>query len=257
MSVVIGNAKISENGTINGAVGDQTTNEVALQNFYVHSKGWVVLRATSTATAKKIAECMITACANQNFGYGQNDRLTSYNESAKYKFDCSKVNVKVNTDCSELVRICVAYAGITTPDFYTGNEKSVLLKTGKFNEVNFTDESCLKVGDILITKTKGHSAIVVTVSQSASTTKNGWEEKNGSWYYYRDGKMLKKEWVESNNHWYRLGNDGKMLIGWHLVPDKDGKNRMCYFEEKDKKILGAQWHEASDKCGYLEVWTTK
>lgn len=37
MSVLIGHASISENGTINGKKGDQTGKEVCVRNFYSKS----------------------------------------------------------------------------------------------------------------------------------------------------------------------------------------------------------------------------
>ena len=41
MSVLIGHASISENGTINGKKGDQTGKEVCVRNFYSKpSKPW-------------------------------------------------------------------------------------------------------------------------------------------------------------------------------------------------------------------------
>jgi len=84
---------------------------------------------------------------------------------------------------------------------------------------------------------------------------DGWVLKGSDWYYYRDGKALTKEWVHYKHHWYRMGNDGKMLVGWHNIYDKDGKLCRCYFDETDE-FLGAEWHERSDGVGYLEVWTT-
>ena len=45
MSVIIGHSSIDENGKISGGkAGDQTTKEVCTRSFYMHSKGWVVLR---------------------------------------------------------------------------------------------------------------------------------------------------------------------------------------------------------------------
>ncbi len=183
MAVKIGSACIDENGRISGgASGDQTGKEVTTQDWYLHKQGWDILRPNNAAQAEKIAKCMENACANNNIGYDQNQRNTLYNEASKYGFDCAKVSQKVETDCSALVRVCCKYAGINVGDFNTANEKSVLMATKAF-----TDEtaSCgassanLKRGDILVTKTKGHTVVVLTngaVSAGAPASKKSIDE---------------------------------------------------------------------------------
>ena len=64
VNVIIGSARISENGRITGGrVGDQKqkavpdySGEVSEQKFYVHKKGWVVLRARNADVAKNIGD---------------------------------------------------------------------------------------------------------------------------------------------------------------------------------------------------------
>lgn len=71
------------------------------------------------------------------------------------------------TDCSALVRVCCAYAGITglPENFRTGNMASNLLKTGKFTELKGDKYTKTKYwlgeGDILITRTSGHTVVVL------------------------------------------------------------------------------------------------
>lgn len=56
MSLVVGSARIDENGHISGGKpGDQTGNEVSTQAYYVHSKGWYCLRPKSITVANAIA----------------------------------------------------------------------------------------------------------------------------------------------------------------------------------------------------------
>ena len=166
MSVKVGSARIDERGKISGGqAGDQTGNEVSTQNWYLHSKGWRVFRPIFIAAAMDIAACMEAACANNHIGYDQGQRNTLYNAAKEFAFDVSKVKKDVETDCSALVRVCCAYAGIVTGDFNTSSEASALLKTGMFIEKTgeqFTKKSdYLKRGDILVTKTKGHTVVVL------------------------------------------------------------------------------------------------
>ena len=173
MSVTIGSARIDENGNAHGgAAGDQTGKEVSTQSWYAHSKGWVLLRAKSAEAREKIAACMKAACSNSHIGYDQYQRDTLYTAAKEYGFDVSKVTKNVETDCSALVRVCVNYAGITVGNFRTTNEASVLMKTGAFDK--FTDDlHCKKStnllrGDILVTKTQGHTVVVLTDGSKAS-----------------------------------------------------------------------------------------
>lgn len=152
----VGSARIDERGKIvGGKAGDQTGKEVSEQNFYVHSKGWFVLRPKSVDHARKIAERMRAACNNPNLGYDQNQRLGVI----KNGIDS---NVKTECDCSSLVRACVKEATGKDPgNFNTSNEKGVLYATGLFEQTRTYNSSLpVYVGDVLVTKTKGHTVIV-------------------------------------------------------------------------------------------------
>ena len=69
MAVQIGSARIDERGKISGgAAGNQTGKELSTQNWYLHSKGWRVLRPKDYGKAQKMAACMKMACNNMNIG---------------------------------------------------------------------------------------------------------------------------------------------------------------------------------------------
>lgn len=166
MSVIVGSARIDENGNAHGgAAGDQTGKEVSTQNWYNHSKGWRVFRA-KYSMGEAIAVDMQNACNNSCIGYDQYQRDSLYKEAEKVGFDCSKVTKKCETDCSALVRVCCAYAGIMLPNFRTTDEAKVLLNSGAFDEMQgtkYTQQSeYLRRGDILVTKTQGHTVVVLS-----------------------------------------------------------------------------------------------
>ena len=178
MAVKLGSARIDENGQAHGgAAGDQTGKEVSTQSWYAHSKGWVMLRAKSAEAREKIARCMQAACDNKHIGYDQYQRDTLYNESKQYGFDVSKVTKNVECDCSALVRVCVNYAGITVGSFRTTNQASVLMATGAFDK--YTDDThCKKStnllrGDILVTRTQGHTVVVLSDGSNAAKERAG------------------------------------------------------------------------------------
>lgn len=177
MSVRVGSARIDENGKLlNGQAGDQTGQEVAIEPWYLHSKGWVVIRAKDPDVAEKIAWDMEAACANNQIGYDQSQNWTLYDSSKKVGWDCSKVTWPTETDCSSLVRVCLAYAGIHVGYFSTYNQVSVLHETGQFDiirDAKYTQSpDHLKRGDILCTCTQGHTVVVLDdgaqIAQSAT-----------------------------------------------------------------------------------------
>ena len=167
MAVKIGSARADEKGGITGGKsGDQKSGkEVSTQNWYKHGKGWRVLRPVSTEHAAAIAKCMQMACDNNKIGYDQYGRNSLYNDSKAYNFDVSKVTKATETDCSALVRVCCAYAGFDPGNFNTSSEAKALLATGKITEMKgtkYTNSSdYLRAGDILVTKTKGHTVVVL------------------------------------------------------------------------------------------------
>lgn len=177
MSVRIGSARINENGTTTGGkAGDQTGGEVSAQNYYVHRKGWYVIRPKDAQVAEKIAKAMEYACANDHIGYCQSHRDSLRKAAAKYDYNPAKVTTDVETDCSALVRVCCLYAGISVGDFNTSSELEVLKKTGQF-DVLTEDKYCtastyLKRGDILVTRAKGHTVVVLSSGTGASLTQN-------------------------------------------------------------------------------------
>ncbi len=167
MTVIIGSARIDENGKAKGGkAGDQTGKEVSTQKWYKHAKVWRVFRAKDETIAEKIANDMQWACDNKNIGYDQGQRLTLYNIAKEVDFNCSKVTKKCETDCSALVRVCCAYAGVMLPNFRTPTEPKALLNSGYFVEMvgkKYSDSSAyLKRGDILVTSKQGHTVIVLT-----------------------------------------------------------------------------------------------
>lgn len=162
MTIYIGSARSDEKGTYSGGKpGDQkqtSTNdlkgEVSIQPFYIHKKGWLVLRPRTKTIAQGMADAMIRACANACIGYSQSDRLGIIKNGTRTK-------TLTNCDCSSLVRQCINEASaLNVGNFTTANEVDVLMATGMFELIPYERGMKLYSGDVLVTKTKGHTAIV-------------------------------------------------------------------------------------------------
>lgn len=180
MSVQIGSARIDEHNRITGGrYGDQTGYEVCTEDWYKHSQGWVVCRAKDPEQREWIATAMEQACENDLIGYDQNYRNTLFNAAKEVGFCPAKITRACDTDCSALVRICCLYAEINVPDFYTGNEVAVLEQTGKFDIIRDSEvcdsDRLLMRGDILVTRTQGHTAVVLSNGSGINQTETGTE----------------------------------------------------------------------------------
>ena len=175
--VIIGSARQDENGDYyDGKRGDQTGHEVETQEWYDHEKGWIVIRAASARVREMIAQCMEMICANDKVGYSQTDRFSLKEFSKKYDYDTGLLSTACNADCSSAVCVCVNYAGIDVYDLVTDTEVDVLRSTGKFKilyDTKYTrSPNYLLRGDILVTRIKGHTAVVL---ENGSRSGVDWE----------------------------------------------------------------------------------
>lgn len=238
VKIIIGSARIDEKGGIAGVAGDQKqkstpdqSGEVSMQEFYIHKKGWYVLRAKDPEIADKIATAMKAACNNPNIGYSQNDRLGIIRWGTWTDKPC-------NCDCSSLVRECIIEASGKDPgNFYTGNEALYLVASGLFEEkIEYTANMNLFVGDVLVTKTKGHTAIVVEGNVRSYLAKNDNVSEEGS----SGGVKVSK--LKVNLPTIRLGSKGKgvrilqalLYIGVTGEFDKNTEDSCKYFQNKEK-----------------------
>lgn len=188
MAIMVGSARIDEHGKISGGTpGDQkqtsatndTKGEVAMQAMYKHSKGWLVFRPKSVTHAGLIAVKMTSACNNKNIGYDQNRR----NDIIRNGID---TKIPSGCDCSSLVRECIKEAtGIDPGNFTTLTEPDALKKTGLFEdpfEYVSQEETPVYNGDVLVTKTKGHTVIVVSGNPRKEPAVDN--NKSGALKYY-------------------------------------------------------------------------
>ena len=163
MSLIVGSARIDENGKISGgAVGDSNGREISTQPYYMHKKGWYVLRPKTVELADGLASAMSDACANDNIGYDQSNRYGVVRMVKKYG-TLKAIAEKTESDCSSLVRACCIQNGFDPGDFATSGEADKLEATGKFEKKKPVDaEIVLYDGDVLVTKTSGHTVIVTS-----------------------------------------------------------------------------------------------
>lgn len=259
MSVILGSARHNENGGLTGGkAGDQDGTEVSTQAYYAHKKGWYCFRPISPEVAKKLANAMQSACDNNNFGYCQDHRQAV--EMVKKYGSMAKVTEKCETDCSNLVRGCIYEATkIDLGNFDTSAEPKVLKNSGLFEaQFSVSSENQLCTGDILVTKTKGHTVIVVSGNarsgSDSSSEKLGWIQSGDKWYYrkavgenahgFNDIKN-----ADGKTRRYYFNNQGVMLTGWQEI------NSKWYYFQPSGDLAGAMYK--SDSAGVQTIWVIK
>jgi hypothetical protein len=233
MAIIIGSARHDEHGNCykNGSAGDQlqTNNsmdmggEVSMQQFYVHTKGWYVLRFKEAKYARLLASLIKAACNNPCIGYDQNQNtgILKYGIYTKINTEC---------DCGTLMREGIKEAtGTDVGVFNTATEKAVLSKSSLFEEpIPYTSSTKLYTGDILVTKTKGHTAAIV---EGANT---------------RGSEIKKKPVVASGNPVIKKGSKGIQVK--YLQQDL---NYLGY-TDKNKKVLSVDG-DCGDKTIYALI----
>ena len=191
MSVIIGSARGDERGAITGGqAGDQTGKEVCTEYWYKSKLGWVLIRPKSPIVADRIAQDCEMGCANNKIGYDQSNNQSLWYEVEPYGWDCSKATKPCETDCSQFARVCISYAlKKAVPYFYTGDMVEKLSATGEFDILTAskytTTSDYLKRGDLLCTRTKGHTVIVLSDGAKAYKkviTEDGWWGKDTTHY---------------------------------------------------------------------------
>lgn len=217
--VRVGSARIDERGQLSGGqAGDQTGQEVAIEPWYLHSKGWVIIRAKDSHIAERIAVDMEMACNNNLIGYDQSTSWDLYDKVRQYGWDCSKLKVAAETDCSSLVRTCVAYAtGKNIPWFSTLNQVIVLSNTGYFDIITDAKYTCspdyVRRGDILCTRTQGHTVVVLDNGSMVGTSVSGRFAMPEGYLDYADKTEI--------SGWAYDGTDARLTV--HIYIYKNGQ----------------------------------
>lgn len=238
--IKIAHARLNEVGqTMYGKPGDQTGEEVVIQNLPNKDNGYweYVLRLKDRKLAKKVAEDAVAIAQNDNIGYDQPDRYSMYNEAKKLKWDFKSISNKCQTDCSQKVTTILIANGIKlSPYIWTITMIDEYMATGKFELVTYSPKMTFFVGDILLTVTKRHTAIVVDTGETDEMISNvpmyvaevyGVEKKTVYSEHSTKAKALKEwpalgagnlvdvcdEYIDNGVHWCYVRIAGK-YYGW-------------------------------------------
>lgn len=185
MTVLIGHASISEKGTVNGAKGDSTKKEVCTRSFYDKPWDFVAIHP-DPKVREKHAEAVEDACANNNIGYGQDDRNTLNDKAKKVNYDLSKVG-KCNCDCSSLQNVAAMASGAPG------------VKYGSNGWVTSNMEKNLKAAGYKIIKDSAYLKSAAYCVRGAIYVKSGSHTVCGLTNGSKAAQTLKKAGIPSSN----------------------------------------------------------
>ena len=185
MAVLCGWASIGETGSgRNNKAGDQTGKEVKTGNWYNFGQK-AVYRWKNRTYAAKYAKIIKAFCNNDNIGYDMNDRTTLYNILAKNDWNYTKVNKKVECDCSQLVACavnCTVGRKVCNSSMYTGDLNDQLMESGlftKYTAKKYLDESSyLMTGDIINAPSHHVISALQNGSKVSTSTKTTTKKKS-------------------------------------------------------------------------------
>lgn len=176
MAVLCAWASANEYGkTTGGKAGDQTGKEVKCGNIYNFGQTRVY-RCADRKYAVKIGAAAKAIALNNNFGYCQGHRITSYNALKNANWIVANVKTPVEIDCSMLggCSVNVAYGKqLISSSVYSGNIGSALLATGLFKELKASKylgkSEYIECGDIIVAPGKH---VIVAYTDGSKTTQN-------------------------------------------------------------------------------------
>ncbi|MDU5721049.1 MAG: hypothetical protein E6Z86_02760 [Clostridium butyricum] len=113
------------------------------------------------------------------------------------------------------------------------------------------------VGGAIFAANMSSNNSVSTTSVEEKAKSNGWQEKNGSWYYYKDD-VAQTGWIKDQGNWYYLNSDGTMatntkIDGYYLNEKGIMVNNLSETSQLDNKNTTLSYKDAIVKAINYEI----
>ena len=169
--ILFSHAASNENGqTAGGKAGDQTKNEVRIQEFF--EMDWeYILRPLDPKVAEDIAKDAEIAANNENIGYDQPDRYSFYEQAKAHNYEFDKIDRPCNTDCSQMCTTLAIGNGVPRLSKYvwTANMVEAFQYTKAYEIIPYQSKTQLRRGDFLLTVTRHHVVTVIKGYEEGET----------------------------------------------------------------------------------------
>lgn len=281
MSIRIGHASISENGSVNGAKGDSTGKEVCVREWYAKPWDFVAIHPEA-AVREKHAQAVEAACRNDNIGYGQGDRNTLNTLAKSVNYDLSKVG-KCNCDCSSLQNVAAVAsgaAGVTygSNGWTTSTMKAALQKAGYkiITDRAYLDSAAYCVRGAIYVKSGSHTVcgldnganyqktlakagLAAGTPQASGSTSSGSAGSGEQVYTVQKGDTLSKIAAKYGTTYQKLAsyngiaNPNKISVGQKIrIP---GSGVKTYTVKKGDTLWAIAAGQLGDGSRYNEIKT--
>lgn len=96
----------------------------------------------------------------------------------------------------------------------------------------------------VVAPVNSYAAKTTNKTSTSSSTKTGFSKKGDSYYYYKNGELVKSAFVKVNNKYYYFMNSGKMATTWLKIGD-------FYYKFGTDGIMLTGWQQINNKNYYF------
>ena len=197
VGVNINNANVSADTTAQSQTTDSNQANTNQQEVVLSSENnKVEANSTTQVTSENVANNQNSVSQNQVSDSEQSTEKVSQTKQSNTQ------NLTVQDQSNKSTNESTTFSN-STNNQSTANQQVSDVNNSSTNEMVVTNAK-------YSTSVKSYAAVKTQVTNQV---KNGWQQENGSWYYFNDGQQ-QKGWLQGGDDWYYFNNDGVMQTSW-------------------------------------------
>ena len=236
VGVNINNANVSADTTAQSQATDSNQANTNQQEVVLSSENnKVEADSTTKVTSENVANNQNSVSQNQVSDSEQSTEKVSQTKQSNTQ------NLTVQDQSNKSTNESTTFSN-STNNQSTANQQVSDVNNSSTNEMVVTNAK-------YSTSVKSYAAVKTQVTNQV---KNGWQQENGSWYYFNDGQQ-QKGWLQGGDDWYYFNNDGVMQTSW-----LKGGNDWYYFNPTSGRMQkswlqgGNDWYYFSPTSGHMQ-----
>ena len=239
VGVNINNANVSADTTAQSQATDSNQANTNQQEVVLSSENnKVEADSTTKVTSENVANNQNSVSQNQVSDSEQSTEKVSQTKQSNTQ------NLTVQDQSNKSTNESTTFSN-STNNQSTANQQVSDVNNSSTNEMVVTNAK-------YSTSVKSYAAVKTQVTNQV---KNGWQQENGSWYYFNDGQQ-QKGWLQGGDDWYYFNNDGVMQTSW-----LKGGNDWYYFNPTSGRMQkswlqgGKDWYYFNPTSGHMQTGT--
>ena len=236
VGVNINNANVSADTTAQSQATDSNQANTNQQEVVLSSaNNKVEADSTTKVTSENVANNQNSVSQNQVSDSEQSTEKVSQTKQSNTQ------NLTVQDQSNKSTNESTTFSN-STNNQSTANQQVSDVNNSSTNELVVTNAK-------YSTSVKSYAAVKTQVTNQV---KNGWQQENGSWYYFNDGQQ-QKGWLQGGDDWYYFNNDGVMQTSW-----LQGGNDWYYFNPTSGRMQkswlqgGKDWYYFNPTSGHMQ-----